>query len=150
MLSGLVCCCAFLYFTLRAEALKDGWRRKTLFALAGFFLAATVASRPNLALYFLIVLPLLVGVLVKRPNGLRSTLCDVAAFASPLVVCGGLLMVYNYARFGSVFDFGSTYQITVTDTSQYGFSLGKLFPRALALFSPAAGNRLPVPHPSRV
>ncbi|MFR5865623.1 MAG: hypothetical protein ACLUFV_11020 [Acutalibacteraceae bacterium] len=128
VLSGLVCCCAFLYFTLRAEAQKDGWRRKTLFALAGFFLAATVASRPNLALYFLIVLPLLIGVLVKRPNGLRSTLCDVAAFASPLVVCGGLLMAYNYARFGSVFDFGSAYQITVADTSQYGFSLGKLFP----------------------
>lgn len=68
VLSGLVFCCAFLYFTLRAEAQKDGWRRKTLFALAGFFLAATVASRPNLALYFLIVLPLLIGVLVKRPN----------------------------------------------------------------------------------
>ena len=98
VLSGVVCCCAFLYFTLRAEARADGGLRKALFALAGFFLAATVASRPNLALYLLIVLPLLIGILVKRPNGLRSTLWDVAAFAAPLAVCGGLLMVYNYAR----------------------------------------------------
>lgn len=150
VLSGLVFCCAFLYFTLRAEAQRDGWRRKTLFALAGFFLAATVASRPNLALYFLIVLPLLIGVLVKRPNGLRSTLCDVAAFASPLVVCGGLLMVYNYARFGSVFDFGSAYQITVADTSQYGFSLGKLFPAVWHYFlqPPEIDCLFPYIHPA--
>lgn len=150
VLSGVVCCCAFLYFTLRAEARADGGLRKALFALAGFFLAATVASRPNLALYLLIVLPLLIGILVKRPNGLRSTLWDVAAFAAPLAVCGGLLMVYNYARFGSVFDFGNAYQITVADTSQYSFSLLKLFPAAWHYFlqPPEIDCLFPYIHPA--
>lgn len=59
-------------------------------------------------------------------------------------------MVYNYARFGSVFDFGNAYQITVADTSQYSFSLLKLFPAAWHYFlqPPEIDCLFPYIHPA--
>ena len=40
--------------------------------------------------------------------------------ASPYLVIGILLMLYNYLRFDSPFEFGQSYQLTTTDQSKYG------------------------------
>ena len=40
--------------------------------------------------------------------------------ASPYLVIGILLMLYNYLRFDSPFEFGQSYQLTITDQSKYG------------------------------
>lgn len=40
--------------------------------------------------------------------------------ALPYLVIGILLMLYNYLRFDSPFEFGQSYQLTITDQSKYG------------------------------
>lgn len=46
-------------------------------------------------------------------------LLSVLSFALPVFAGAAFQMWYNYARFSSVFDFGSAYQLTVADVSKY-------------------------------
>ncbi len=48
----------------------------------------------------------------------------IVAFIIPYVVIGLGLMYYNFIRFGSIFEFGARYQLTVYDVNTY--SLGNL------------------------
>lgn len=152
LLAGVGACCAFLYFSFCALSAGDGVKRKLMFALAGCSLAAVAASRPNLIIYLIIVLPLMISVLVKRPYGTKSAILDAAAFALPAIAAGTLIMVYNYARFGSPFDFGSQYQLTLNDVSSYALDFGRLFPAIYhyLLQLPDIDTVFPYLHPSHV
>ena len=152
VISGICAVLATFLFTLYAERCKDGFLRKLLFALAGGSVAAIVASRPNHIFYMLALLPFLINIIVTRPNGVKSLIADIAAFAIPMAALGSLVAVYNYSRFGSVFDFGSSYQLTVADTSTYTFSLS-LIPATLFHYFiqlPAKTNHFPYLAPSSV
>ena len=43
-----------------------------------------------------------------------------------MIAIATLLMVYNYVRFGSVFDFGANYNLTFNDMRNRGFVLDRL------------------------
>lgn len=45
---------------------------------------------------------------------------QILIVVSPYIVIGVLLMLYNYVRFDSVFEFGQSYQLTKADQSGYG------------------------------
>ncbi len=152
VLSGILTTSLFFLLVLKAEAMNDGWKRKTLFALAGASVAAIVASRPNMVLYVLIALPLLISVIIRKPFGKKSLWLDIAAFSAPMLALGGLIMYYNYARFGSPFDFGSTYQLTLADTSTYSFSASMIIPAFYHYFAqlPETNDIFPYIHPSIV
>ena len=55
----------------------------------------------------------------------------LVAAASPYIIIGALLMLYNYARFENPFEFGQSYQLTVADQTAYGSLLSRLSPRGL-------------------
>ena len=59
----------------------------------------------------------------------RELLLKLLAAASPYIVIGILLMLYNYVRFDSPFEFGQKYQLTVADQSEYGDLMLKLTSR---------------------
>ncbi|MBP5155348.1 MAG: hypothetical protein J6252_02055, partial [Clostridia bacterium] len=124
--------CAFS-FLLGADKAK-GARRKFLFVCAGAAAAGTVASRPNLALYFIAALPLIAGIIIARPNGAKSTLLDAVSFGVPLFALGALIMIYNAARFGSPFDFGNDYQLTLWDMSGVYASVSLTLPALFHYF----------------
>ena len=46
-------------------------------------------------------------------------------FMLPFVIFGAFMMFYNYARFGSVFDFGQNYNLTVMDMTAEHFNIEK-------------------------
>ena len=50
-----------------------------------------------------------------------------------MVVAAGL-MGYNYARFGSLTDFGANYNLTVNDMTKRGWNIGRLAPAFFAYF----------------
>lgn len=106
-----------LFLTLGFLLLLDAWRGRghTLLRLffGGLCLGLTVASRPNLLLYFPAAL-VLAGAVIARSKGRRAVLA--AAFCAPVAGAAVLLMAYNAARFGSPFEFGQRYQLTVFDT----------------------------------
>lgn len=150
VLSGICSVCAFFLYVLKADACADGWKRKVNFAIAGVCVAATVASRPNLVIYILIAFPLLFSIIKSRPYGVKSLLTDIAAFCLPMFALGGLIMAYNAARFGSPFDFGANYQLTLADTSTYSLSSALALPAMYHFFfqTPSFDGNFPFLHPN--
>lgn len=134
VLAGMVTVLGFFLCVLNAVRSKDGAKRKALFALSGFLVALIVASRPNMVLYVFVALPLLISVIKKCEYGKKSLLFDVFAFSVPMVLGSVAIMLYNYARFGSPFDFGTAYQLTVTDTSVYSFEFSLILPTVYHYF----------------
>lgn len=150
VLSGICAVSSFFWLILVAERSADGFWRKALFAFAGISVAAIVASRPNMVIYVIIALPLLISIIIKHKNGIKSLFADIAAFCLPMFMLGGLIMAYNYARFGSPFDFGSNYQLTLTDTSTYKFSSTLILPAFFHYFinPPLIDDVFPYIHPN--
>ncbi|MBR4800033.1 MAG: hypothetical protein IK047_07230 [Clostridia bacterium] len=149
VLAGVAAVCCAFSFLLGADK-AVGAKRKFLFVCAGVSVAATVASRPNLALYFLAALPLIVGIIVTRPNGTESMLSDALSFAVPLFSLGALIMAYNAARFGSPFDFGNDCQLTLWDMSGVYASVTLTLPALFHYFMqpPMIDSNFPFIHPN--
>ena len=79
----------------------------------------------------------------------RDSLVNTAYFALPYVVVAAFLMYYNYARFGSVFDFGANYNLTTNDMTKRGFRLDRL-PYGIFMFLfqlPKITSRFPFLNP---
>lgn len=101
---------------------------------AGSFLGAlTFGCRPPLALANLAILPLAIFWLRKKKITARRVCALGTAFLPYVLVAIGL-MWYNFARFGSPFEFGQAYQLTTANQSQFGHVRGlNDFVRALML-----------------
>ncbi len=93
-------------------------------ALGGSLLGAlTFGCRPPLALANAVVLPMAFRFL-KREKITRGRIGLLLAAALPYALVAAGLMAYNYARFGSPFEFGQAYQLTTADQSRYGHIQG--------------------------
>ncbi len=120
-----------VYFFMKAVWATEDENRAILRAFVGALLGALAfGCRPSIALANLIVLPCLVVFLRERKFTGKLFLKLLAA-ASPYLVVGVLLMLYNYVRFDSPFEFGQSYQLTVADQSHYGSLISRLSPRKL-------------------
>jgi|GEM_PF-334536 len=97
----------------------------TLGALCG---ALVFGCRPPIGLTEIALLPLIYAY-VKRSVAknnkaeLKKLARQAAAFILPYVIIACLLMAYNYARFENPFEFGQSYQLTVTDQTSYAKGL---------------------------
>ena len=49
-----------------------------------------------------------------------SVIRNICVVAIPYIIIGVILMIYNYVRFDSFFEFGQSYQLTVADQTAYG------------------------------
>lgn len=104
---------------------------KETIQLAGASLCAALAfgCRPTIALAGSLQIPMLYQYIrERRSKSIRIRAC--VAVAVPYLLTAALLMWYNYARFGSVWEFGQSYQLTVADQHEYSFlkefRLGKI------------------------
>ena len=95
-------------------------RWNPVFLLLGCLnIALSVGCRPN----FLFVSLLVPVILVEKfkqawnENSKKRFAGLLAAVVIPYTAVGGALMWYNYIRFDSVFEFGSSYMLTVTNAS---------------------------------
>lgn len=100
----------------------DGSYEKGRLVMGSFLLALVAGCRPQL---FLLAVPAAVslGKGFFAPSRLRTRagLGDFAAFAVPVAAVALPLMWYNYARFGSVLDFGANYNLCFNDMRRRGF-----------------------------
>lgn len=123
--SGITHLALFLLFAFCAYKQPKTGKSVVFLILSALNLVLTVLSRPNLALYALLVVPIFLCIFFGK-NGTRLEKCvKLFAFAVPTLLGAAGVMWYNFARFGSVAEFGATYQLTVCDVSQYCF-LGTL------------------------
>ncbi|MBQ5952879.1 MAG: hypothetical protein IJL47_02360 [Lachnospiraceae bacterium] len=106
-----------LYFFIRAVYTDEPEDNEILLAFLGsLFGALAFGCRPPVALANLLVIPMLAAFLRRRKFS-GKLLGELVLAALPYVLIGGLLMWYNYARFGNVLEFGQTYQLTIRDLS---------------------------------
>lgn len=94
--------------------------------LAALFFALSVGCRPNYCIYFIIHIPILMY-LLKTTEQKNIRLKMIAFYAVPVIVTGCFIGLFNFMRFGSFFQFGAIYQLTVSDISQNNlFDFGKI------------------------
>lgn len=108
------------------KAFDSAKYKNLLFASGSLLMALSVGCRPQSALICALALPLFAGYLLS--DGYIKTkkgLIDFFSLAAPVVVVASGIMVYNYIRFGSPFDFGSSYNLTTNDVTNRGFEWGR-------------------------
>lgn len=119
-----------LYFWMRGRSAqrKCGW-----FLAGSACMAIVLGCRPQLVVLSMVAIPLFWHSYIKERRIMTAAGArEVACLLGPYAVIFGALMAYNYARFGSLMNFGANYNLTTNDMTRRGLNLGRLAP---ALFS---------------
>ena len=92
-------------------------KRIVLFALCGLSVVMLVLSRPNAVLLAVaFAAPLFLRILFDKKRSARQRFLESALpFLIPVLMGAAGIMYYNYIRFGSFFEFGTSYQLTESD-----------------------------------
>jgi hypothetical protein len=81
--------------------------------LAGFFLGLLPGCRPHLVLVTIGVTIWYAAFLAKERRLAAREWCEeMVWFCTPITICGVALLWYNWARFGSMFEFGVSHMLT--------------------------------------
>ena len=119
--SGICFAIWSIYFYFKSVIFDDHVRAKYLF-FASLCGALVFGCRPNIGIILLMFIPGVIYIIKKYKNreisGKNTTMLAISIVV-PYLVIGILLMVYNYLRFDSVFEFGQSYQLTDTDQHLY-------------------------------
>ena len=122
---GLYC-----WMRSRLAAHKCGW----LFA-GSLCMALVAGCRPQLLVLSLLAFPLFWRTYItERRLATRRGIVEFACLAAPYVLVAAGIMAYNYARFGSLTDFGANYNLTVNDMTKRGMNVGRLAPAFFTYF----------------
>lgn len=105
-------------------------KQNALLAASGLSFVLCVGCRPSVALSALILAPAFLFILFDKAYSLKRKIGCAASFLVPLALGAAGLMWYNSARFGSPFDFGAAYQLTVSNVSANTLRLSE-FPAAV-------------------
>ncbi len=133
VMGGVAFVTAGLYFWVSAvEKDELSWWK---LCVGSLFMALVSMLRPNLLFFaaaaFVIFFKSvfkdreLLGVNSHLTGKKYAALINTAAFCLPFVIVGVTVMVYNYMRFSSPFDFGSAYNLTTSDMTKRVFSLDR-------------------------
>ena len=106
--------------------LKGAWLEQNVFksnwylVLGALLGALAFGCRPPVALANVIVLAVIYQVWKNTLFSESNKVKKLFLLFAPYLVVGVLLMLYNYARFDNVFEFGQSYQLTLADQHNYG------------------------------
>ena len=147
LLMGMFGLLLALWTGFAAVSVKKSWKRFALLAVSGIGVVITAASRPNLLVYVLLLVPIFLHLLFRKDLRLQNRLISAGCFLLPTLVGAAAIMWYNQIRFDSPLQFGAIYQMTVDNTAANRISLAR-FPAAFAayfLHPHGTDGRLPVP-----
>ncbi|MBQ9956640.1 MAG: hypothetical protein IJO99_03640 [Ruminococcus sp.] len=117
ILAGLCYLLLSLFMGMKSITQKNRILKLIMLFVSGASLALCAGSRPTIAIGAVVLIPLFIGILRNNKLKLSDRISQASAFLVPLIAGGCMLMWYNYARFDSPFEFGATYQITVSSVS---------------------------------
>ena len=127
-----------LYFFIRGVWGEQKENRQIFFAgIGALFGALAFGCRPPIALANVLVIPMLI-VFLKERKFTPKLFGKLILAAMPYAIVGVALMVYNYVRFDSPFEFGQAYQLTVADQSNYSLTLN--FETLVRIFNDTLNN----------
>lgn len=105
----------FLGFSLLLMAFRNKTHLLRKLFFSGLFFALSVASRPTYLIYIVVALVFLIGLVFVKGEKKRFNYKAAVSFMIVPIILGDFIMYYNAARFGSPFDFGQRYQLTISD-----------------------------------
>jgi hypothetical protein len=126
-LAGLGFAVCFGFTALTAKKDKNA---VVLFALSGLSLALCAGSRPVTAMGAAVLLPAFMRVLTEKKYTVGNKAVKASAFALPVIAGIIMMLAYNNFRFGSPFDFGENYQLTISNISSLKVDI-KLLPASV-------------------
>ncbi len=88
-------------------------------AFGSLCMALVALCRPQFLIASFLSIPLFAPTVLRQKKGNKAA--AIAAFVIPYIAVAAVTMWYNYARFGSVFDFGANYNLTTNDMTSRGF-----------------------------
>ena len=115
---------------MRARATNKayGW-----FIAGSLCMALIAGCRPQIMLVAAVAIPLFWRRF--RTQGLcKKSVTEFISFTAPFIFVGICLAAYNYARFGSITDFGANYNLTMNDMTQRGMQVARILPALFAYF----------------
>ncbi len=132
----IMCGLAFSVWGLYCWARSGLSRRRCGWLFAGSLCMALVAGcRPQLLVLSLLAFPLFWRTYITERRLLTAAgVREFACLAAPYLLVAGGIMAYNYARFGSLTDFGANYNLTVNDMTKRGMNVGRLAPAFFTYF----------------
>ena len=136
---GLLFLFLTLFFSLKAYQKQE--HRIVYLALTGLSVVLLMASRPTLIFGLILIVPLFIKILIEK-YPLKQKVIDLLPMVG-IVVLGAIgIMIYNYVRFDSVFEFGQSYQLTVTDNTKLAYSVKGIIPtlRNFYILPPSANS----------
>lgn len=140
ILLGLAVVFSGLSFWIVARNESDGevHYSSSKLCIGSLLIASSLACRPQYVLWCLLAFPIFwKGIVEERlffsKRGLKNTLLVIM----PFIVVAIPVMLYNYVRFDSPFDFGAAYNLTGGDMTSRGIILARTVPAAFQyLFQP--------------
>lgn len=122
IVAGLYFVLQGLFFIIKSSENEN--KRYINIFLGSLCLALSVACRPTDLLASLLIVPYLIYLLIENIKKCKESKIPliklILAVAIPYLTIGAVLMWFNYVRFGSVFEFGAKYQITVNNMKELG------------------------------
>lgn len=135
----IICAITFavwgFYFWMRG---RESEKPYAWFVAGSTCMALIAGCRPQIMLIVLIAVPLFwrKWITNSKTTGIftKTGRKQIMAFILPFIVIGAGLMWYNFARFGSLTNFGANYNLTMNDMTQRGMNFGRVFPALFAFF----------------
>ncbi len=122
--------CAFMfltmgvYFLISSNILGEGRISRLRLTASSTFLALSVLSRPTMAVYCICACLFYLAGFKKWKTGRdRGSVIYWLAALLPMILLGLVQMCYNYVRFGSAFEFGIKYSLTINDFTNVQFHM---------------------------
>lgn len=115
---------------------QPAWRKRLVYLFAAGCCCALILYSRTQALLFCLILgaPVLWKVLRDRSQSLPKRWAQVCSFLVPSVIAVVWQFCFNAARFGNPFDFGASYQLTVSDIRENHLRLSAILPSIKAYF----------------
>ncbi len=131
VISGIGSLAAFFYFLLKAFFETSLKKRCVFLVLTGISIVLTAGSRPNMLIYCAAALTAVIYIASGREDHCKVKVKESpklyalygCALGVPVLLGAAGLMTYNYSRFGDPFEFGFSYQLTVSNALANGISL---------------------------
>lgn len=89
-------------------------------------MALVAGCRPQFLVGSFLCFPIFYKYFEKNKLFTKENIKNIVLFMIPYIIIAAILMYYNYARFGSVFDFGANYNLTTNDMTKRGFVLDRI------------------------
>lgn len=110
-------CFSVCGFAINLSSLSNEKHRNLKLTIGCLLMACAVGCRPISIFASLLNIPILISLIISKTKNNRMLFRIQPLFSvlMPYLFIGSILMFYNWLRFGSVFEFGQNYQLTIFD-----------------------------------